>query len=259
VAANQVLQTLPDECGVIVLSLAWLSGEIVEELVPILDDLTLYLLSLRRSVARLPIADVEVDLDLVEDGSAQTLVVLVGFLWVRFETTDRIVAGCIQSFLVHLCLRDLTGSLRRISIPGGGVLTEDSLREGLLLLVVHLLRATWVSCGRGVVAIEMAEQLLARVAVARVNGHVRLVLDVRKFGPAGELSDGPIQRLARRDVGLWHCEAIPGIVVWRLRLQGPRLRPATGHARPAQVIRYFGLTWHALDLRLLEDLLALAA
>ena len=157
VAANQVLQTLPDECGVIVLSLAWLSGEIVEELVPILDDLTLHLLSLRRSVARLPIADVEVDLDLVEDGSAQTLVVLVGFLWMRFETTDRIVAGCIQSFLVHLCLRDLTGSLRRISIPGGGVLTEDSLREGLLLLVVHLLRATWVSCGRGVVAIEVAE------------------------------------------------------------------------------------------------------
>ena len=71
--AYQVLQALADKCSVIMLalaSLAWLPREIGEELVSILDDLTLHLLSLRRSIARLPIADVEVDLDLVEDGSA---------------------------------------------------------------------------------------------------------------------------------------------------------------------------------------------
>ena len=192
--AYQVLQTLADECGIIMLSLtslAWLPREIGEELVSILDDLALHLLSLRRSIARLPIADVEVDLDLVEDGSALTLVVLVGFLCLRLETTDRIVAGCIQSFRVHRTLCDLFRSLLRVGIPGG-VLTEDSLREGLLLLVVHLLRATWVGCGHGMVAAELTEQLLSCVAVARVDGHVGLVLDVREFGPARELSDGPV-------------------------------------------------------------------
>merc|ERR1712061_859916 len=117
-------------------------------------------------------AEVEVDLDLVEDG-ALALVVLVSFL-ARLKATDWVVAGCVQGFLVHLRLRDLIGSLLRISVPGG-VLAEDTVRKGLLL-VVHLLRATWVGCGRRVVTIEVAEQLLARVAVARVYGHVRLVL-----------------------------------------------------------------------------------
>ena len=105
----------------------------------------------------------------------------------------------------------------------------------------------------------MAEQLLARVAVARVDGHVRLVSDMGKLGPTREWScDGSVQRLARWDVVLWHRQALSGVVVLRLRLQGSWLRSSTGHAR-TQVVGHFSLAGHTLNLWLLEDLLALAA
>ena len=76
----------------------------------------------------------EVDLDLVEDG-ALTLVVLMSFL-AKLEAADWVVAGCVQGFLVHLSMRDLIGSLLRVGPLG--VLAEDTVRKGLLL-VVHLL------------------------------------------------------------------------------------------------------------------------
>ena len=108
------------------------------------------------------------------------------------------------------------------------------------------------------IAIEVAEQLLARVTVARVHCHVRLVLDMRKLGPAGELTEGSVECLARRNVVLRHRQAIPSVVVLRLCLYGARLRSSTDPAS-TQVVGHFSLAGYALNLWFLEDLLALAA
>lgn len=79
-----------------------------------------------------------------------------------------------------------------------------------------------------------------------------------ELGPAGKLSEGAVQCLTCWDIVLRHRKAITRAVMLRLCLEGSRLRPSAGHAL-TQIIRHIRLTGYALDLWLLEDLLALTA
>lgn len=86
------------------------------------------------------------------------------------EAASWVVARCIQGCLAHVRLGGLLRHWLRVGCPGG-VLAEDTAREWLLL-ISHCLLGAWISSGRCVFAIEMAEELLACIAVARVYCHI---------------------------------------------------------------------------------------